>query len=474
MKKILSVCICLGLLIVSMTAVSGILSNKESAIKYQAFIQQDADFDVLFFGTSHMHNAIDPMMLWKDFGIVSYNMANEGCRIATIYWQIRLALDYTTPKLIVVDCAYLNREEKTKNKDGAVHKVLDIYPLSKTKKEAVFDLYDDKDHRERMLFPFSTYHNRWNELTEQDFKPDYNKAKGFVYNYAVCPVRLPELQFEKKADVRSIGVEYLKRIRDLCKEKGIELLLTYLPYEYSEKSADDGVFVYHFAKENSLPCLDGNELRQIVNEETDFINGLEDNSHLNWSGAQKMTAYIGQYIRDHYESVADRRKDKEYKKWKNDYRQYRAEKWRTIRKQTKPEEILVSAFDRELDVMIELNNRDILTTEPFSQLFENIGVHIQNPGDRTIIIRKEGKISYLTEDEALHTGLIKYTAGGSPERVLVFDETEIKIDSLSENEEKQIQIVLSETDSHQKVYGEVFHYQVKELSPHKQIEITEV
>ena len=169
MRKLLSVCICLGLLAISVQAVSGILSNKESETNYKAFFEQSEDYDVLFYGTSHIHRAVDPMALWKDFGIVSYNMASDGCRIPTIYWQIRLSLEYTTPKLIVVDCAYLSREEKV-SKDGAVHKALDAFPISRTKVEAVFDLYEDKDHREGMIFPFSTYHNRWNECSHRKSK----------------------------------------------------------------------------------------------------------------------------------------------------------------------------------------------------------------------------------------------------------------------------------------------------------------
>ena len=60
--------------------------------------------DVLFFGNSHMGNAVYPMELWRNQGIVSYNLAGFGHRIASTYWVMKNALDEAQPKLVVIDC----------------------------------------------------------------------------------------------------------------------------------------------------------------------------------------------------------------------------------------------------------------------------------------------------------------------------------------------------------------------------------
>ena len=51
-------------------------------------------------------------------------------------------------------------------------------------------------------------------------------------------------------------------------------------------------------------------------------------SHLNLSGAQKATAYLGAYLKEHYD-LPDRRLDSSYAFWKDDiarYQELRAEK----------------------------------------------------------------------------------------------------------------------------------------------------
>jgi hypothetical protein len=63
------------------------MERKASDFKYANFFEQDEDFDVLFFGTSHVINGIFPMELWNEYGIVSYNFGGHGNEIATSYWD---------------------------------------------------------------------------------------------------------------------------------------------------------------------------------------------------------------------------------------------------------------------------------------------------------------------------------------------------------------------------------------------------
>jgi hypothetical protein len=63
------------------------MERKSSDFKYADYFEQDEDFDVLFFGTSHVINGIFPMELWNDYGIVSYNFGGHGNEIATSYWD---------------------------------------------------------------------------------------------------------------------------------------------------------------------------------------------------------------------------------------------------------------------------------------------------------------------------------------------------------------------------------------------------
>ena len=66
---IVTLCVTIGLL----CPLTDLMERKSSDQKYESFFQQEQDFDVLFMGTSHVINAIFPMELWNDYGVVSYN-----------------------------------------------------------------------------------------------------------------------------------------------------------------------------------------------------------------------------------------------------------------------------------------------------------------------------------------------------------------------------------------------------------------
>lgn len=63
----------------------GIVARKDSYFKYEPFFKQEENFDVLFMGTSHVLNAVYPMELWNDYGIVSYNFGGHGNYLPTTY-----------------------------------------------------------------------------------------------------------------------------------------------------------------------------------------------------------------------------------------------------------------------------------------------------------------------------------------------------------------------------------------------------
>ena len=131
-KKISASIIFLLILIFIISKADQLLERKYSYSKYADFYEQDEDFDVLFFGTSHMLNAVSPMELWNDYGIVSYNMANYSETICTNYWQLISALEHTTPKVVVVDLLALDNDSKING--SSLHNFTDTIPGPTTAK----------------------------------------------------------------------------------------------------------------------------------------------------------------------------------------------------------------------------------------------------------------------------------------------------------------------------------------------------
>ena len=173
------------------------------------------------------------------------------------------------PKVIVIDTYSISKREKiVDGKKEYIHNTLDTYPISFTKYLAIKDLFREENilnHQMEFLFNFSLYHSRWNKLTEDDF---------------------------------SINNEY---------EKGAESRITIaIPQKMSNFNDVD---IY---KDKETINMD------IVNYNTDCY---DKDSHLNPSGARKVTDYLGKYIMENYD-ILDQRENDEYKFWYDDYDEY--------------------------------------------------------------------------------------------------------------------------------------------------------
>lgn len=98
--RVVSLILCLAL---SLGVAMQITVNKQSYEMSGWQLTEKDKADVLFFGTSYVHYGILCGELWEQNGIPAYNCGADGQNIDVTYWAIRNALDYVTPKVIVVD-----------------------------------------------------------------------------------------------------------------------------------------------------------------------------------------------------------------------------------------------------------------------------------------------------------------------------------------------------------------------------------
>ena len=80
-----------------------LMVRKESINRFSPFLKNGKEYDVLFTGNSRVVNGIYPMELWEKYGIASYNIAANGNTLPVTYWTLMNALDYSQPRLVVVD-----------------------------------------------------------------------------------------------------------------------------------------------------------------------------------------------------------------------------------------------------------------------------------------------------------------------------------------------------------------------------------
>ena len=88
-------------------------------------------------GTSRVLDAVQPMELWRDYGITSYNMGNNSECLEMTEWVLKLAFEYQKPRAVFIDVYYVDRNIDDEWAYTFRHLFLDEIPLSVSKFEAV-------------------------------------------------------------------------------------------------------------------------------------------------------------------------------------------------------------------------------------------------------------------------------------------------------------------------------------------------
>lgn len=375
MKKIISAIfsfLAVAVLIIwGLGHLSDITERKKSKNKFSDFYRQEEEYDVLFLGSSHVLNGVFPMELWRDYGIVSYNLSGHGSRAAVNYWILKNALEYTTPKLVVVDCYMLGLKEKVGTIDQ-LHMSVDHIPFSKIKVAAIQDLVEDKEEQKDFLWKFSIYHNRWSDLDTQDFTMEYSPEKGAESRIAVAATEEVEAYDGSGKLEETIAMEYLRKTIELCQEQGIEVLLTYIPFPGNRGWQPENNSAADIAMEYGINYLDFYTLLGTLNLNTDFY---DKNAHMNPSGARKITEFLGEYIVSVY-GIKDQRGNEDYSAWHEDYKTYTEFKHDNIRNEQELKNYLMLLRDKNLSYGVYLKWGLNLNQYPvINELLLNIGIN---------------------------------------------------------------------------------------------------
>jgi len=394
-KKILRLISCLVALALTLTLLAAVIyvTNRKSSIsKYKDFFEEEKDYDVLFFGSSVVINSVFPMQLWQEQGITSYNFGGHANYISTSYWVMRNALDYTTPKVAVLDCRNLRVDSRYHDQYQFLHMSLDAFPLSKTKVEAVNDLLRDEETenadmlRKEMLFPFTSYHNRWDSLTNDDFSPKYNVEKGAEIRMGVAvPAENDPTPTGKTITTPSVNRDYLERFITDCQSRDIEVLLLYIPTTSPEPYKEEAQTIPQIAEQYGVQHLNLLQMG-IVDFNTDCY---DPEPHLNPSGAYKVTSYLGNYLTEQYD-LTSHKDDAAYADWHADYETYLQYRQTLFSNPANNMECVTTLMlDGSFDFMIQLTP-EVMENARAAMMLKNLGVDAEKlpPGGGFVLIQK--------------------------------------------------------------------------------------
>ncbi len=267
------------------------------------YYKEEKNHEVIFIGDCEVYSSFSPMEIYQTSGITSYVRGTPQQLIWQSYYILEETLKYEKPKVVVLSMNCMKYDEPvsepynrlTIDKMKWSKQKIDIINASKTENENIFSY----------LFPILRYHDRWDELSGEDFKYLFTSHKNTYNGYMMVkdikpvenlPTKRPliEYQFSEKC------YGYLDNIVQLCKNNDIQLIIikapSIYPYWYDEYDKQ----LEEYAKEKQITYI--NFLYHIEEIGLDYSADTYDSGqHLNLTGAEKLSKYFANYLKENYE-----------------------------------------------------------------------------------------------------------------------------------------------------------------------------
>ena len=280
--------------------------------------------EVLFIGDCEVYANFSPMVFYEEEGISSYIRGSSQQLIWQSYGILKETLKYEIPKVVIFN---VNAMRYSKPVSEAYNRLtIDKMKWSKEKVEMIFSSMTEEESFLSYVFPILRYHSRIFELSEEDFtylfQRRQNTFNGFLINQNIKGVEsLPTKRPLTETRFADITYEYLDKIRELCEENNIQLVLikapSLYPYWYTEYDEQ----IKEYASKFGLDYY--NFLENILEIGLDYhVDTYDGGLHLNLHGATKLSKYFAPILKEKY-SLTDYRDHEEI----NAYYQKELEKY---------------------------------------------------------------------------------------------------------------------------------------------------
>lgn len=251
--------------------------------------------DVLFVGSSLTYCNIIPALFWEETGLTAYDVTGPALTVPGEYYFLREALKTQSPSVVFVEITAALYERYT----GHTETMLGYLPWGENRILAALN-EAEPEKVGGLLFPMLTYHSRWTELKDDDWKVFFN---GYDRDLLAGYTYLGEYRVVKDYSVRNEGsaqeivdrnMEYLHKIAEICLEEGI------IPVFYESPAASVMPPERMEAVRQELEQIQGavvvnfNDHRDKIGAALDY--DYYDALHYNTAGAEKFSRYLGQWF----------------------------------------------------------------------------------------------------------------------------------------------------------------------------------
>lgn len=295
-----------------------LLKSEDGINQFQAFYKQpENSIDVIFSGSSKVYCDIATGVLWENYGIAAFDLAGAEAPSWVTYYQLKEALRTQKPKVF---CYEVSVTAMFSQLTQANNWATDNSYGMKWNSNRIDQLRVNSTEDEFLmrLNPFNIMHGRYKDLSENDFTNvrDSVNYKGFDPRENIHELDTPDtINITDSEPCSDKEIEYMKKLIDLTREEGIEMVMFVSPYDVSEKEMRILNYVEEFARSEGVEYIDFNKRYDDIG--MDFSRDMADTGHLGYTGNYKFTDYFGSILKEKYD-LPDHRGDDRYQSWEWD------------------------------------------------------------------------------------------------------------------------------------------------------------
>lgn len=422
MKKNISKIICFIMIMLILSGVyyrSFNFKYNDGIYGLQEFYKEKSNsIDVIFFGSSHMFVNINPNVLWREYGIASFDLGGSVQPLWNTYYYLKEAFKTQNPSLVVVDCfgavgctdEYIDHSRIIKNNFGL--------KLSSDKIESI-KVSSSREMWADYMLEYPTFHSRYTDITKSDFQSgkavdyiDYNCWKGMFPFYNRTEQIRPNVEIMSgKADLTDKNEKYLRKIIELAHKHNVPIVLIVAPYVLNNEEMKIYNRISEIANEYDIDYINFNYYYDKIG--LNFSTDYGDKGHMNYLGNEKFSKYLGEYLKSEHD-IPDRRNNENYISYDEMLSYYEQLIYdKQLMEKNDLESYLEELQNNNYIVVISAigNYRNISNYNDIRRMLLNCGIDLNKESGNGVWTVKSGKILSASQDAdgyCWHDGIGKY------------------------------------------------------------------
>mgnify|MGYP003301576095 CR=1 FL=1 len=325
-KQALKAIIFVGLFLFMLRSVTYMIRTN-GAIKdiFVGFYAEPEDtIDVVMIGSSPVYPFYAAPQMWGEHGFTAYPLSSNVQQPQAGVYLVKEALKTQNPELFVFELRmYTYTKGEMSYYTVYTRGVTDNLKYSWNRFALINELIEEPTERYTYYFDIFKYHSNWKTMILPDqysaiFYERLHPLKGYLMHDTVSPAA--NVLLEEVTGITPIPVEQEETLRELLaylQENELGALFIVSPMVVDKEFQMQCNYMGEIISSYGYRYLNFNEYYEEVGIDfaTDFYDG---GSHVNASGAEKCTTFLGEYISSHYE-LEDKRGNETYASWDEAY-----------------------------------------------------------------------------------------------------------------------------------------------------------